>query len=203
MNRSNGKIVPVILSGGSGTRLWPLSRAHYPKQLQSLHSELSLLQETASRLTDNNFTQPLIICNQEHRFIVAEHLREIGIKPKAIILEPTGRNTAPAAAVASIIIAKRDPNAIILLMPSDHVISDTTAFKAAIKTAVPAAIGGSFVTFGIKPTKAETGYGYIKKSAVTPQQNGCFKIDAFVEKPNITDAKTFIDEGDYITNNMI
>ena len=203
MNRFNGKIVPVILSGGSGTRLWPLSRAHYPKQLQSLHSELSLLQETASRLTDNNFTQPLIICNQEHRFIVAEHLREIGIKPKAIILEPIGRNTAPAAAVASIVIAKRDPDAIILLMPSDHVISDIITFKTAIKTALPAAIDGSFVTFGIKPTKAETGYGYIKKSAITPQQNGCFKIDAFVEKPNISDAKAFIDDGDYYWNSGI
>ena len=100
MGTSNGEIVPVILSGGSGTRLWPVSRAHYPKQLQSLHSELSLLQETAMRLTDNNFAQPLIICNHEHRFVVAEHLREINIEPEAVVLEPIGRNTAPAAVVA-------------------------------------------------------------------------------------------------------
>jgi mannose-1-phosphate guanylyltransferase/mannose-6-phosphate isomerase len=203
MNTSNSKIFPVILSGGSGTRLWPLSRAHYPKQLQPLHTKLSLLQETVSRLTDDNFTQPLVVCNQEHRFIVAEHLKEIGIKPEAIVLEPIGRNTAPAAAVASIIISKQDPNAIILLMPSDHVITDTEAFKAAIKTALPAAIDGSFVTFGIQPTKAETGYGYIKKSNTAYDKKGCFKVDVFVEKPNLADAKTFIDEGDYYWNGGI
>jgi mannose-1-phosphate guanylyltransferase/mannose-6-phosphate isomerase len=203
MYTSNAKIVPVILSGGSGTRLWPLSRAHYPKQLQPLHSKLSLLQETVSRLTDDNFTQPFVICNQEHRFIVAEHLKEIGIKPEAIVLEPIGRNTAPAAAVASIIIKKKDPDAIILLMPSDHVITNTEAFKAAIKTALPAAIDGSFVTFGIKPTKAETGYGYIKKSGTVSDQKGCFKVDIFVEKPNLVDAKAFIAEGGYYWNGGI
>jgi mannose-1-phosphate guanylyltransferase/mannose-6-phosphate isomerase len=203
MNTSNSKIFPVILSGGSGTRLWPLSRAHYPKQLQPLHTKLSLLQETVSRLTDDNFTQPLVVCNQEHRFIVAEHLKEIGIKPEATVLEPIGRNTAPAAAVASIIISKQDPNAIILLMPSDHVITDTEAFKAAIKTALPAAIDGSFVTFGIQPTKAETGYGYIKKSNTAYDKKGCFKVDVFVEKPSLADAKTFIDEGDYYWNGGI
>ncbi len=203
MDTSNAKIVPVILSGGSGTRLWPLSRAHYPKQLQPLHSKLSLLQETVSRLTDDNFTQPLIICNQEHRFIVAEHLKEIGIKPEAIILEPIGRNTAPAAAVSSIIIRKKDPDAIILLMPSDHVIKNTKAFKAAIKTALPAAIDGSFVTFGIKPTRAETGYGYIKKSGAVSDQKGCFKVDVFVEKPNLADATKFMAEGGYYWNGGI
>jgi mannose-1-phosphate guanylyltransferase / mannose-6-phosphate isomerase len=203
MNTSSAKIVPVILSGGSGTRLWPLSRAHYPKQLQSLHTKLSLLQETASRLTDGEFAQPLVICNQEHRFIVAEHLKEIGIKPEAIILEPIGRNTAPAATVASIVAQKQDPDAIILMMPSDHVINDTKAFRTAIKTALPAAIDGSFVTFGIQPTKPETGYGYIKRSKETLEQEGCFKVDLFVEKPSLADAKTFISKGDYYWNGGI
>ena len=203
MGTSNGEIVPVILSGGSGTRLWPVSRAHYPKQLQSLHSELSLLQETAMRLTDNNFAQPLIICNHEHRFVVAEHLREINIKPEAVVLEPIGRNTAPAAVVASILANDDDPNAILLLMPSDHVINDINAFKTAINKALPAARSGSFVTFGIKPTKAETGYGYIKKSNESPYREGCFKVDAFIEKPNLNDAKKFISDGDYYWNSGI
>ena len=149
MGTSNGEIVPVILSGGSGTRLWPVSRAHYPKQLQSLHSELSLLQETAMRLTDNNFAQPLIICNHEHRFVVAEHLREINIKPEAVVLEPTGRNTAPAAVVASILANDNDPNAILLLMPSDHVINDINAFKTAINKALSMdGLGGCRYIFG-------------------------------------------------------
>ena len=203
MDTSNGKIVPVILSGGSGTRLWPVSRAHYPKQLQSLHSNLSLLQETATRLTDKSFTKPLIICNNEHRFIVAEHLKEINIDPKAIVLEPIGRNTAPAATVASIIANNHDPNALLLLMPSDHVILDINAFKSAIKTAVPAAKSGSFVTFGIKPTKAETGYGYIKKSSIPQSQKGCFKVDAFIEKPGLTNAKKYLKEDDYYWNGGI
>ena len=203
MNSSSAKIVPVILSGGSGTRLWPLSRAHYPKQLQSLHTKLSLLQETASRLTHGDFAQPLVICNQEHRFIVAEHLKEIGIKPEAIILEPLGRNTAPAATVASIVAQEQDPDAIILMMPSDHVINDIKAFRTAIKAALPAATDGSFVTFGIQPTKPETGYGYIKKSKETLEQKGCFKVDVFVEKPSLADAKTFISEGDYYWNGGI
>ncbi len=203
MKNKNGKIVPVILSGGSGTRLWPLSRAHYPKQLQSLHSELSLLQETASRLTDNNFAKPLVICNEEHRFIVAQQLKEIDIIPEAIILEPVGRNTAPAAAVASITIAKQDPKAVILIMPSDHVIIDTIAFKAAIKKSIPAAVDGSFVTFGIQPTKAQTGFGYIKKSNITSHQKGCFKVDAFIEKPKLATAKVFLEDDNYYWNSGI
>ena len=203
MNKSNAKIVPVILSGGSGTRLWPLSRAHYPKQLQPLHTKLSLLQETASRLTDDDFAQPLVICNQEHRFIVAEHLKEIGIKPEAIILEPLGRNTAPAATVASLVAQKHDPDAIILIMPSDHVINDTKALRTAIKAALPAAIDGSFVTFGIQPTKPETGYGYIKRSKEIIKREGCFEVDVFVEKPSLADAKTFISEGGYYWNGGI
>ena len=200
---STGKIYPVILSGGSGTRLWPLSRALYPKQLQPLHSELSLLQEAASRLRGASFANPLIICNQEHRFIVAEQLQNIDVAPEAIILEPIGRNTAPAAAVASIIMAERDPNAVILLMPSDHVIKDEKAFRTAIEAALPAAANGSLVTFGIQPTGPETGYGYIKKSDETSETPGCFTVEAFVEKPDLLTAQGFLKEGGYFWNGGI
>jgi mannose-1-phosphate guanylyltransferase / mannose-6-phosphate isomerase len=200
---TNSNIYPVILSGGTGTRLWPLSRTLYPKQLQPLHSELSLLQETASRLTGGKFANPLIICNQEHRFIVAEHLQEINIKPEAIVLEPVGRNTAPAAAIASLILAERDPEAMILLMPSDHVIRDDAAFKAAIDTALPAAKNGALVTFGIQPTSPETGYGYIKKSGALPGQENCFVVEAFVEKPDLATAESFVAEGGYFWNGGI
>jgi mannose-1-phosphate guanylyltransferase / mannose-6-phosphate isomerase len=200
---TNSNIYPVILSGGTGTRLWPLSRTLYPKQLQPLHSELSLLQETASRLTGGKFANPLIICNQEHRFIVAEHLQAIDISPEAIVLEPMGRNTAPAAAIASLILAERDPEAMILLMPSDHVITDDAAFKAAIDTALPAAKDGALVTFGIKPTSPETGYGYIKKSGALPGQENCFAVKAFVEKPDLATAENFLAEGGYFWNGGI
>ena len=122
------KIIPVILSGGSGTRLWPLSRALYPKQLHQLYSEKSMLQETLIRVSGNEFSDPIVICNNEHRFIIAEQMLEAGISPRSIILEPVGRNTAPAAAVAAIMLGESDPDAVMLLMPSDHIIQDTAAF---------------------------------------------------------------------------
>jgi mannose-1-phosphate guanylyltransferase/mannose-6-phosphate isomerase len=200
---TNSNIYPVILSGGTGTRLWPLSRALYPKQLQPLHSSLSLLQETACRLTGVNFRSPLVICNQGHRFIVAEQLQKIGIKPEAIVLEPFGRNTAPAAAVASILLTERNPDAVILLMPSDHVIKDEKAFLAAIETALPAAKNGSLVTFGIEPTSPETGYGYVRKSKEIPGKNGCFTVEYFVEKPDLETAKAFLTEESYFWNGGI
>jgi mannose-1-phosphate guanylyltransferase/mannose-6-phosphate isomerase len=196
-------IYPVILSGGTGTRLWPLSRSLYPKQLQPLHTEFSLLQETATRLSGDQFAKPLIICNQEHRFIVAEHLQAINIQPEAIVLEPIGRNTAPAAAVAAILLAERDPEAIILLMPSDHVIQDSAAFQDAIETALPAAENGALVTFGIQPTSPETGYGYIKKAAELEGHKNCFAVEAFVEKPDQATAESFLAEGGYFWNGGI
>jgi len=200
---SVGKVYPVILSGGTGTRLWPLSRALYPKQLQPLHSNLSLLQETASRLKGEQFAAPLIICNQEHRFIVAEHLHSIDIVPEAIVLEPMGRNTAPAAAVAAILLAERDPEAVILLLPSDHVIQNSAAFQQAIDNALPAALNGALVTFGIQPTGPETGYGYIKQGSEIAGQPGCFTVEAFVEKPDSDTAEKFIEEGNYFWNGGI
>jgi len=190
----------VILSGGAGKRLWPLSRSLYPKQFHSIHTNKSLLQETITRFSNNNFSKPLIICNEEHRFIVAEQLEAINIKAEAIVLEPTGKNTAPAAAIASIIVSQVDPNAIALIIPSDHVITNLEAFQEAIKTGLPAAQDGFLVTFGINPTRAETGYGYIKKTYSVADREGCFHVEKFVEKPTASDANDFINDGDYFWN---
>ncbi len=200
MNTSKVRIYPVILSGGSGKRLWPLSRSLYPKQFHSINNSRSLLQETVVRLSNEDFSNPLIICNQEHRFIVAEQLEEINVKAEAIVLEPIGKNTAPAAAIASILLSKRDLNAIALIMPSDHVITDLEAFQEAIKIGLPAAQEEFLVTFGVQPVRAETGYGYIKKAKTIAGQEGCFHVERFVEKPTASAAKDFINEGDYLWN---
>src|SRR5688572_21342574 len=157
-----GRIVPVILSGGAGTRLWPLSRELYPKQLLPLLSERSLLQETAKRVAGGPFAPPLIVCNDEHRFIIAEQLRLLEIKPQAIVLEPVARNTAPAVVAAAGMLVAREPDALMLVLPSDHAIQDVAAFLQAVETAAAAARTGRLVTFGITPEHAETGYGYIK-----------------------------------------
>src|SRR5271167_3270458 len=154
-------IHPVILSGGVGSRLWPLSRSLYPKQLLALASDKTMIQETASRTSGQGFAAPLVICNHEHRFLIAEQMREIGIAPAGIVLEPVGRNTAPAAAIAALWLTKTDPGATILLMPADHVVLKPEMFRAAVQTAEKAARGGALVTFGIVPTAPETGYGYI------------------------------------------
>src|SRR5215831_10442528 len=157
-------ITPVILSGGSGTRLWPMSRALYPKQLLALIDGGSLLQQTARRIGDpQRFAPPLVIANEEHRFIIAEQLREIGVVPRSLLLEPVGRNTAPAACLAGLqlIEAETEPDPLMLLLPSDHTIGDDAAFAAAIDRAAIAARQGALVAFGITPERAETGYGYI------------------------------------------
>ena len=153
-----GQIHPVILSGGSGTRLWPLSRTLYPKQLLPLLSERSLLQEAALRVADGaRFAPPVVVANDEHRFIVAEHLRTVGVRPQAIVLEPVGRNTAPAVAVAAMVLGARDKHALMLVMPSDHAIADVPAFLAAVDRATVAARAGRLVTFGITADRPETG----------------------------------------------
>ena len=155
-------IHPVILSGGSGTRLWPMSRSLYPKQLLALVGDHSLLQQTAHRVSgDAGFSPPLIIANEEHRFIIAEQLREIGVVADALILEPVGRNTAPAACVAALRLAERAPDALMLVLASDHVITDLAAFRAAVDRAATAARSGLLVSLGISPERPETGYGYI------------------------------------------
>ena len=157
-------IYPVILSGGSGTRLWPMSRTLYPKQLLSLLGGESLLQQTVRRVGDRDrFARPMLVANEEHRFIIAEQLRAIEAAPSALLLEPVGRNTAPAACVAALVLAESDPEALMLLLPSDHMISDVAAFAAAIDLAATVARTGSLVSFGIAPERPETGYGYMRR----------------------------------------
>jgi len=195
------KICPVILSGGTGTRLWPMSREAHPKQLLPLVSEQSLLQETAARANNlERYAPPIIVCNSEHRFVVAQQLQCIGQPPKAILLEPVGRNTAPAAAVAAITLARDDEDALILLLPSDHSIADTIAFQSAVATATGAAVDGALVTFGIKPSGPETGYGYIHRGTPIKGHGGCFTVAEFIEKPNHETASGYLAHGGYDWN---
>lgn len=194
-------ITPVILCGGSGTRLWPLSRELYPKQLLALTAEQTLLQQTAMRLADaEGISAPLVICNEEHRFLVAEQLRQCQVEPAAIILEPVGRNTAPAVALAAHHALGTDPEAGLLVLPADHLISDVEHFRAAIRRGAPLARQGKLVTFGIVPEGPETGYGYIERGEELAQGTGCFAIKQFVEKPDLATAKGYLASGDFFWN---
>ncbi|GAA0535184.1 mannose-1-phosphate guanylyltransferase/mannose-6-phosphate isomerase [Rhizomicrobium palustre] len=192
------QVYPVILSGGSGTRLWPRSRASLPKQLLPLCGERTMIQETVLRAALPDTAGPIIICNEAHRFLVAEQMEEIGVKPDAIVLEPVARNTAPAAAVAAAIVAEDDPEGIVVLLPSDHVVTDVAGFKLALQAAVDAARAGNIVTFGMTPTHAETGYGYIQKGA--PLSGGAYAVERFVEKPDAPTAERYLESGDYYWN---
>ena len=186
-------IKAVVLAGGSGTRLWPLSRARHPKQFLALNGEDSMLQSTMKRLDGLNIGSSVTICNEEHRFFVAEQLREIN-KLGSIILEPIGRNTAPAIALAAFV-AEGDP--LLLVLSADHVIQDESAFTQAVTEALPMAEAGKLVTFGVVPNEPHTGYGYIKKGV----KNGVgFSVDHFVEKPSIDLAQNYIESGDYLWN---
>lgn len=190
-------MIPVILSGGSGTRLWPLSRGHYPKQFLPLVSSHTMVQETLLRLDGiDGLKAPLAVCNEDHRFMMAEQLWEIGAKPAAIILEPIGRNTAPAVAMAALSASSEDD--ILLILPADHVISNLVAFHAAVVEAKALAEQGFLVTFGIVPTEPETGYGYIK--ADTMQHGAALGVAAFVEKPDVETAKGYLQSGGYYWN---
>ncbi len=194
-------IHPVILSGGSGTRLWPLSRAALPKQLLPLASDKSLLQDTVSRLTGmTEMAAPLMVCNVEHRFMIAEQMRQIGSVPHAIVLEPVGRNTAPAITVAALMLSRDDPDALMLVLPADHLIDDIAAFHVAIRTAADAAMNGHLATFGIVAATPEIGYGYIRKGQPLPDAAGAFQVAAFVEKPDLATAQQYVASGDYFWN---
>lgn len=194
-------IHPVILSGGSGTRLWPLSRALYPKQLMPLVGESSLLQDTLLRVAEGDrFAAPVLICNDEHRFLVGEQLRTKDISARQILLEPIGRNTAPAACVAALQLAESQPEACLLLLPSDHHIADTAGFQRAVDTAAKAAAEGWLVTFGIAPDRPETGYGYIQQGEALAPLEGCHQVARFVEKPDLKTAQGYLDAGGYAWN---
>jgi mannose-1-phosphate guanylyltransferase/mannose-6-phosphate isomerase len=214
-------IHPVILSGGTGSRLWPLSRNSYPKQLLPLTSQYSLLQETVLRLrgcqtaregqeAPETLEAPILVCNHQHRFLVAEQMREIEMPPQVLMLEPIGRNTAPAVTVAALYLAERDPDALMLVLSSDHAILDATAFQQSVCQAVAVARQGYFVTFGIVPTRSETGYGYILrgdaiKGGTTEASNGshdkaAYHVARFEEKPDLPTAQAYVESQKYFWN---
>lgn len=189
-------IIPVILSGGSGTRLWPLSREAYPKQFLPLVGDATMLQATWHRVAAIAGKAPIVVANQEHRFMAAEQLRECNVTPQALILEPIGRNTAPAIAIAALQALAAGDDALLLVLPSDHVVRDDAAFHSAVQQAAIAADAGKLVTFGIVPTAPETGYGYIKAHAGV----GVRAVDRFVEKPDLTTAQEYVASGEYYWN---
>ncbi|MBK8182686.1 MAG: mannose-1-phosphate guanylyltransferase/mannose-6-phosphate isomerase [Candidatus Competibacteraceae bacterium] len=193
-------IVPVILSGGSGSRLWPLSRESYPKQFLPLVNEQTMLQNTALRIAgQSEVSAPLVVCNEEHRFMVAEQLRAAGIHPATVILEPVGRNTGPAAAVAALHARREGADPTLLILPADHAIADVEGFRAAVRQVAPYAEMGRLITFGIVPTTPETGYGYIKAGAPLEKSAVC-AVERFVEKPDATTAQRYLESGDYSWN---
>ena len=195
------KIYPVILSGGAGTRLWPLSRAVLPKQLLPIVADKTMLQDTALRVAGLPGLQaPLVVCGNDHRFMVAEQLRAAGITPLGILLEPAGRNTAPAVAAAAHFLKTVDPEAVMLVLPADHVIENTAAFKEAVVRAATLVKGGGLATFGIVPQSPETGYGYIRRGAALAGCEDCYRVERFVEKPDLATAEGFVADGGYYWN---
>ncbi|AUR13870.1 algA: alginate biosynthesis protein (plasmid) [Phaeobacter inhibens] len=194
-------ITPILLCGGSGTRLWPLSRKSYPKQFVPLVGETTLFQASALRLSGEGFAAPMVLTNSDFRFIVTEQLAEAGIDPGAILIEPAGRNTAPAVLAAALWLRARDPDGLMLVAPSDHVVPDAAAFRAAVAAAEPAARAGQLVTFGIKPDRAETGYGYLELDGdpgdFSPKVIG---LKRFVEKPDLATAEDMLASGQFLWN---
>jgi mannose-1-phosphate guanylyltransferase len=190
-------MIPVIMSGGSGTRLWPLSRKHKPKQFLALFGDNTMFQETLECLTGLDYLElPIIICNNDHRFMVAEQLQQIAVTEPTIILEPFGKNTAPALAIAALQAMTSGNDPILLVLAADHVINDISAFHQAIALAKVEAEKGLLVTFGIVPTSPDTGYGYIQAD----EKNTVSKIRAFVEKPDLDTAINYVASGNYYWN---
>ncbi len=194
-------LIPVILAGGVGSRLWPASRSLQPKQFIEFPTmQGSLFQNTLSRLEGlSDLEDPIVVCNNNHRFLVAEQLRQLGKEHSTILLEPVGRNTAPAVALAALCALQNSADPFLLILPADHVIEDQTAFQQAIAQALQSAKQGKLATFGIVPSVAETGYGYINKGAQLANGNG-YCVEQFVEKPNQETAQAYLDSGNYFWN---
>jgi mannose-1-phosphate guanylyltransferase/mannose-6-phosphate isomerase len=197
------KITPVILCGGAGTRLWPLSREQYPKQLLRLVGERTMLQATALRLAGQQLSggevaPPILVGNEEHRFLLAEQLRDVGVPHGSLILEPSGRNTAPALTLAALAAVEQGDDPVLVVMPADHIIQDEVAFRAVVSHAIPLAAAGRMVTFGIVPTAPETGYGYIRRGAAL--DDAAFTVAEFVEKPDASRAAEYVASGDFYWN---
>ena len=193
-------IVPVILSGGSGTRLWPVSRESFPKQLWPLVSERTMIQETAVRALGPGFRPPIVVCNQEHRFLIAEQLRQAGIAGARILLEPVGRNSAPAIAAAALLVAEDDPDSVLWMMAADAAIADVPALHKALAIAAQVARTGRIVTFGMRPTAPETGYGYIETGEPLADGPGAFTVAKFLEKPGQVTAQRLVADGRHLWN---
>ncbi|NQU58422.1 MAG: mannose-1-phosphate guanylyltransferase/mannose-6-phosphate isomerase [Rhodospirillales bacterium] len=200
-SKTSPTIQPVILCGGSGSRLWPLSRQALPKQFLRLTSEFSMLQETVLSLSDDkNFHPPVLVSNETFQFMIQSQMQELDIEPSALILEPESRNTAAAIALAALKLDVHDPNACLLVLPSDHVLGDKDKFLDAIHRGYAAAEDGALVTFAMKADRPETGYGYIRQGKAVAVADGCYKVDRFVEKPDAKTAERFLDEGGYYWN---
>ncbi|ELW9388773.1 mannose-1-phosphate guanylyltransferase/mannose-6-phosphate isomerase [Klebsiella pneumoniae] len=193
-------IIPIIMAGGTGSRLWPMSRELYPKQFLRLSSKNSMLQETILRLNGLNVSAPILICNEQHRFLAAEQLRQINQLSKNIILEPVGRNTAPAIALAALSTIDSEDDPLLLVLAADHVIEDIESFHRAVSSAIPLANEGKLVTFGIVPTGPETGYGYIQRDDAIDIDESSYGVRRFVEKPDIKTAEQYISSGEYYWN---
>jgi len=191
-------LTPVLLSGGVGSRLWPVSREAHPKQFLPLAGELSMLQETLQRTSGLSAAAPMVVCNEEHRFMVAEQLRQLKVQSGSLILEPEGRNTAPAVALAALKAIESDPEAVLLVLPADHLIKDVESFAAAVSRAEPLAREGRLMTFGVVPTSPETGYGYIKCG--DSLSDDLFGLERFVEKPDLATAQSYLEAGGYLWN---
>lgn len=191
-------IIPVLLCGGSGTRLWPLSRKSYPKQFAAFLGDKSLFQSSALRLSGDGFEAPLVVTNADYRFIVTEQLAAVELGAQSILIEPDGRNTAPAILAAALRLAETNPDAMMLVAPSDHVISDPEAFRAAVQSGVSAAREGKLVTFGITPDRPETGYGYLEQGE--PRADGTVGLTRFVEKPELAQAQDMLKTGGFLWN---